>query len=131
MSEEELVEEPKGEDVEALKARIAELEAENQQLKERVAELEAENERLRQALGEAGDTLKAYVEKEKAIAIKQILEKANWNREELERLDLPQLKLIQKSIDSVKGTVKNIRSAGAGSSKRDSGLTVGDLYHKE
>jgi len=131
MSEEALVEEPEGEDVEALKARIAELEALLKAKEERIAELEAENERLRQALGEAGDTLKAYVEKEKAIAIKQILEKANWNKEELERLDLPQLKLIQKSIDSVKGTVKNIRSAGAGSGKRGSGLTVGDLYHKE
>jgi hypothetical protein len=50
--------------------------------------------------------------------------------EELKKLDLAQLRLVQKSIDSVKGTVKNIRSAGV-ESKGESGLTVGDLYHKE
>ena len=104
------------EDVEALKARIAEFEAENQ--------------KLRQTIAEALQTLTAYVEKEKQTAIKDILEKANFSEDELKRLDLAQLKLVQKSVDSVKGTVKNIRSAGA-EGRSESGLTVGDLYHKE
>ena len=109
-------EEKPTEDVEALKARIA--------------ELEAENEKLKQAIAEAMQTLSVYVEKEKESAIKAILEKANLSEDELKQLDLAQLKLLQKGIARVKGTVKNIRSAAAGNSK-DSGLTVGNLYHKE
>jgi len=109
-------EEKPTEDVEALKARIA--------------ELEAENEKLKQAIAEAMQTLSVYVEKEKEAAIKAILEKANLSEDELKQLDLAQLKLLQKGIASVKGTVKSIRSAAAGNSK-DSGLTVGNLYHKE
>jgi len=108
--------EQQSEDVEALKARIA--------------EFEAENEKLRQTIAEAMQTLTAYVEKEKQATIKDILEKANLSEDELKRLDLAQLKLVQKSVNSVKGTVKNIRSAGA-EGRSDSGLTVGDLYHKE
>ena len=104
------------EDVEALKAKIA--------------EFEAENEKLRQTITEAMQTLTAYVEREKQAAIKDILQKANFSEDELKRLDLAQLKLVQKSVDSVKGTVKNIRSAGP-EGRSDSGLTVGDLYHKE
>jgi uncharacterized protein (DUF3084 family) len=118
------------EDVEALKARIAELEAENQQLRERIAELEAENERLRETIGKAEDTLKAYVDHEKNVAIESILEKANWDKRELEKLDLPSLRLILKAVDSVKGTVKNIRSVATTETK-DNTLTVGCLYHRE
>ena len=118
------------EEIEALKARIAELEPQLKARDERIAELEAENEKLRQAMSEATKTLTAYVEREREAAIKSILEKANLCEEELKKLDLAQLRLVQKSIDSVKGTVKNIRSAGA-SDKGESGLTVGDLYHKE
>jgi hypothetical protein len=81
-------------------------------------------------MSEATKTLTAYVEREKETAIKSILEKANLCEEELKKLDLAQLKLVQKSIDSVKGTVKYIRSAGA-EGKGESKLTVGDLYHKE
>jgi len=55
-------EEKPTEDVEALKARIA--------------ELEAENEKLKQAIAEAMQTLSVYVEKEKEAAIKAILEKS-------------------------------------------------------
>jgi hypothetical protein len=118
------------EDVEALKARIAELEA---QLKARdgsVAELESENEKLKTAIAEATETLVGYVEKEKEAAIRDILEKANFSEDELKRLDLAQLKLVLKAVNNVKGTVKNIRSAGA-EGRSESGLTVGDLYHKE
>jgi len=118
------------EDVEALKARIAELEA---QLKARdgsVAELEAENEKLKTAIAEATETLVGYVEKEKEAAIRDILEKANFCEEELKKLDLAQLKLVLKAVNNVKGTVKNIRSAGV-EGRSESGLTVGDLYHKE
>jgi hypothetical protein len=118
------------EDVEALKARVAELEPQLKAKDERIAELEVENEKLRQTMSEATKTLTAYVEREKETAIKSILEKANLCEEELKKLDLAQLRLVQKSIDSVKGTVKNIRSAGV-ESKGESGLTVGDLYHKE
>jgi predicted RNase H-like nuclease (RuvC/YqgF family) len=121
--------EPQTEDVEALKARIAELEAENQQLRERIAELEAENERLRETIGKAEDTLKAYVNHERNVAIKSILDKTNWSKDELEKMDLPSLRLILKAVDSVKGTVKNIRSV-ASSTTENSKLTVGCLYHK-
>jgi len=127
MSEEE--NQPK-EDIEALKARVAELEPQLKAKDERIAELEAENEKLKQTMSEATKTLTAYVEKEREAAIKSILEKANLCEEELKKLDLAQLRLVQKSIDSVKGTVKNIRSAGV-ESKGEPGLTVGDLYHKE
>jgi len=109
-------EEQQTENVEALKARIT--------------ELEAENEKLKATMTEATNTLTAYVEKEKEAAIKSILEKANLCEDELKKLDLAQLKLVQKSIDSVKGSVKNIRSAGAGNTE-DTGLTVGCLYHKK
>jgi len=34
-------------------------------------------------------------------------------------------------VDSAKGTVKNIRSAGATTSEDEQKLTVGCLYHKE
>lgn len=118
------------EDIEALKARIADLEPQLKTKDERIAELEIENEKLRQTMAEATKTLTAYVEREREAAIKSILEKSNLCEEELKKLDLAQLKLVQKSIDSVKGTVKNIRSAGA-EGKVDSRLTVGDLYHKE
>jgi len=99
-------------------------------LKAKITELEAENEKLKKTIEEAMQTLAGYVEKEKEAAIKDILEKANFCEDELKKLDLAQLKLVQKSVNSVKGTVKNIRSAGA-EGRSDSGLTVGDLYHKE
>jgi chromosome segregation ATPase len=118
------------EEVGALKARIAELEAQLKAKDGGIAELEAENEKLKTAIAEATETLVGYVEKEKEAAIKDILEKANFCEDELKRLDLAQLKLVQKSVNSVKGTVKNIRSAGA-EGRSESGLTVGDLYHKE
>jgi outer membrane protein TolC len=110
-------EEKPTEDVEALKARIA--------------ELEAENEKLKATMTEATKTLTAYVEKEKEAAIKSILEKSTLSKDELEKLDLSQLRLVQKGIDSVKGTVKNVRSAGATTSEDENRLTVGCLYHKE
>jgi len=110
-------EEKPTEDVEALKARIA--------------ELEAENEKLKATMTEATKTLTAYVEKEKEAAIKSILEKSTLSKDELEKLDLSQLRLVQKVIDSVKGTVKNVRTAGATTSEDENRLTVGCLYHKE
>jgi len=110
-------EEKPTEDVEALKARIA--------------ELEAENEKLKATMTEATKTLTAYVEKEKEAAIKSILEKSTLSKDELEKLDLSQLRLVQKGIDSVKGTVKNVRTAGATTSEDENRLTVGCLYHKE
>ena len=99
-------------------------------LKTKVTELETENGKLKAAIAEAASTLAVYVEKEKQAAIKDILEKANFCEDELKRLDLAQLKLVQQSVNSVKGTVKNIRSAGP-ESRSESGLTVGDLFHKE
>jgi len=107
----------KEENVEAFKAKIVELDSENQ--------------KLRQTLDEASKTLKVYVDREKEATIKVILEKADWSKEDLDKMDLPQLKLIEKAVDSTKGTVKNIRSAGAEASEGEGKLTVGCLYHKE
>jgi predicted RNase H-like nuclease (RuvC/YqgF family) len=114
------------ENVEAFKAKIADLE-------KRIVELDGENQKLRQTLDEASKTLKVYVDREKDATIKAIIEKANWDKDELDKMDLPQLKLIEKAVDSAKGTVKNIRSAGAVSStsEDENKLTVGCLYHKE
>lgn len=111
------------EDVEALKAKIAELEA-------RIKELEEENAKLREALEKGVETLEEEIEEQKAVAIKTITAKTSFSKAELEKMKLPALRLILKTIDSAKGTVKNIRSAGAGSGGQ-SGLTVGDLYHKK
>jgi DNA-binding TFAR19-related protein (PDSD5 family) len=110
-------EEKPTEDVEVLKARIA--------------ELEAENEKLKTTMTEATKTLTAYVEKEREAAIKSILEKTTLAKEELDKLDLSQLRLVQKGVDNVKGTVKNVRSAGATASEDENRLTVGCLYHKK
>lgn len=120
------------ETVETLKARIAELEAENQQLRERIAELEAENQKLREALEKAGEVLEEQIEEQKTAAIESITEKTKWSKDELEKMKLAELRLIQKTVDSAKGTVKNIRSAGSTAGDKGSGsLTVGDLYHKK
>jgi len=99
--------------------------------KARIVELDNENQKLRQTLDEASKTLKVYVDREKEATIKVIMEKANWSKEDLDKMDLPQLKLIEKAVDSTKGTVKNIRSAGAEASEDEGKLTVGCLYHKE
>jgi len=114
----------KSEDVEAFEAKIADLE-------KRIVELDAENQKLRQTLDEASKTLKVYVDREKDATVRAIMEKANWGKDELDKMDLPQLKLVEKAVDSAKGTVKNIRSAGATTSKDEQKLTVGCLYHKE
>ena len=103
------------EDIEALKAKIA--------------ELEAENGKLKATMTEATKTLTAYVEREREAAIKSIMEKTTLSKDELEKLDLAQLRLIQKGADTIKGTVKNVRSAGADTTE-DNRLTVGCLYHK-
>ena len=100
-------------------------------LKARIAELEAENEKLKATMAEATKTLTAYVEKEKEATIKSILEKTTLSKDELEKLDLAQLRLVQRGIDSVKGMVKNVRSAAAAPYADDSRLTVGCLYYKE
>jgi prefoldin subunit 5 len=100
-------------------------------LKARIVELEAENEKLKTTMTEATKTLTAYVERERELAIKSILEKSTLSKEELEKLDLAQLRLVQKGIDSVKGTVKNVRSAGATIGEGENRLTVGCLYHKK
>jgi len=118
-------------DVEALKTQITELEAQNQRLQVRVQELEGENQRLRETIGKAEDTLKAYVDREKKAAIEAILEKSNWSKDELEKLELSQLKLIEQAFDRAKGSFKSIRSAGSTTDKDKGGLTVGDLYHKK
>jgi hypothetical protein len=106
---------------------LADIEA----LKARIVELEAENEKLKTTMIEATKTLTAYVEKEREAAIKSILEKTTLAKDELEKLDLAQLRLVQKGIDSVKGTVKNVRSSGVANVEGDNRLTVGCLYHKE
>jgi cell division protein FtsB len=59
-------EEKQAEDFEALKARIA--------------ELEAENEKLKATITEATKTLTAYVERERETAIKSILEKTTFQK---------------------------------------------------
>jgi len=112
------------ENVEAFKAKIADLE-------NRIVELDTENQKLRQTIDEASKTLKVYVDREKEGTIKVIMEKANWSRDELDKMELPQLKLVEKAVDSAKGTVKNIHSAGATTSEDEQKLTVGCLYHKE
>lgn len=110
------------ETVEALKAKIAELEA-------RINELEAENQKLREALEKGVETLEGEIEEQKAAAVKTITEKTNFSKDELDKMKLPALRLILKTIDSSKGTVKNIRSAGSGAGQSEE--TIGDLYHKE
>ncbi|MBT0160833.1 hypothetical protein G4O51_12710 [Candidatus Bathyarchaeota archaeon A05DMB-2] len=100
-------------------------------LKARITELEAENEKLKATMNEATKTLTAYVEKEREAAIKAIMEKTTLSKDDLEKLDLAQLKLVQKGVDNVKGTVKNVRSAGATTNEGESRLTVGCLYHKK
>jgi predicted RNase H-like nuclease (RuvC/YqgF family) len=110
------------ENVESLEAKVADLE-------KRLVELDRENQKLRKTLDEASKALQVYVDRERQAAIKAIMEKANWSQDELEKLDLPTLRLILKAVDSVKGTVKNIRSA-ASSETKDNMLTVGCLYHK-
>lgn len=100
-------------------------------LKARISELEAENEKLKAAMAEATKTLTVYVEKEKETAIKSILEKTTLAKDELEKLDLTQLRLIEKGVDNVKGTVKNVRSAGAAACADENQLTIGCLYCKE
>jgi prefoldin subunit 5 len=100
-------------------------------LKTRIGELEAENEKLKTTMADATKTLTAYVEKEREAVIKSILEKTTLAKDELEKLDLSQLRLVQKGVDSVKGTVKNVRSAGATTGEDENRLTVGCLYHKE
>ena len=119
------------ETVEALKAKIADLEAQLKAKDERITELEAENQKLRETLEKGTATLEMEIEEQKAVAIKTITEKTNFSKDELEKMKLPALRLILKTIGSAKGTVKNIRSAGAGSNAGQSKLTVGDLYHKE
>lgn len=109
-------------EVETLKARIAELEAENQKLKE-------ENEKLREALEKGAEALEEEIEEAKVAAIESITQKTKFTKDELVKMRLPALRLILKTIDSAKGTVKGIRSAGA-SSKGKGSLTVGCLYHK-
>jgi molecular chaperone GrpE (heat shock protein) len=100
-------------------------------LKARIAELEAENEKLKATITEATKTLTAYVERERETAIKSILEKTTISKDELEKLDLTQLRLIEKGVDNFKGTVKNVRSAGTAQCEGENRLTVGCLYHKE
>jgi prefoldin subunit 5 len=100
-------------------------------LKARIAELEAENEKLKATITEATKTLTGYVERERETAIKSILEKTTISKDELEKLDLTQLRLIEKGVDNVKGTVKNVRSAGTAQCEGDSKLTVGCLYHRK
>ena len=112
------------EDAEALKAKIAELEA-------RIRELEEENAKLREALEKGVVTLETEIEEQKAVAIKTITAKTSFSKAELQKMKLPALRLILKTIDSSKGTVKNIRSAATGSSGGQSKLTVGDLFHKK
>lgn len=68
------------EDVEAFKAKVADLE-------KRIVELDSENQKLRQALDEASKTLKVYVDREKESTIKAIIEKANWSKEELDKME--------------------------------------------
>ena len=120
------------ETVESLKARIAELEQENQSLTERIQELEAENQKLREALEKGADALEKEIEQQKAAAIDEITQKTKFTKDELQKMKLPALRLILKTIDSAKGTVKNIRSAGSTADEKGSGsLTVGDLYHKK
>jgi outer membrane protein TolC len=100
-------------------------------LKARIAELEAENEKLKAAMTQATKTLTAYVERERETAIKTILEKTTLSKDELEKLDLTQLRLIEKGVDNVKGTVKNVRSARATTGEDENRLTVGSLYHRK
>jgi phage shock protein A len=100
-------------------------------LRARIAELDAENEKLKAAMTAATKTLTVYVERERETAIKSIMEKSTFSKEELEKLDLTPLKLIEKGIDNVKGTVKSVRSAAAAPCADDSKLTVGCLLLQE
>jgi len=54
--------------IEAFKAKIVDLE-------KRVVELDSENQKLRQRLDETSKTLKVYVDHEKDVTIKAIMEK--------------------------------------------------------
>jgi len=81
------------ENVEDLEAKIADLE-------KRIVELDSENQKLRQTFDEVIKTLQVYVNREKEAAINAIMEKANWDEEELEKMDLPSLRLILRAVDS-------------------------------
>jgi predicted RNase H-like nuclease (RuvC/YqgF family) len=72
------------ENVEAFKAKVADLE-------KRIIELDGENQKLRQVLNEASKTLKVYVDREKEAAIKAIMERADWNKDELDKMELSYL----------------------------------------
>ena len=82
------------EDVEALKAKIADLEAQLKAKDERITELEAENQKLRETLEKGTATLEMEIEEQKAVAIKTITEKTNFSKDELEKMKLPALRLI-------------------------------------
>lgn len=116
--------------IEALKERISGLEARIEELETENAKLKEENEKLREALEKGAEALEKEVEEQKEEAIDTIIEKTKFTKDELQKMKLPALRLILKTIDSAKGTVKGVRSAGAGSEGKGS-LTVGDLYHKE
>jgi hypothetical protein len=58
--------------------------------------------KLPQTLNEASKILKVHVDREKEATIKAIMKKANWNKGELDKMELPQLKLIEKAVDSAK-----------------------------
>jgi predicted nuclease with TOPRIM domain len=115
-------------DVEALKARIQELEVE-------LAAKDEQISKLKDTLAKAGDALQGEINKQKNVLVSEILALTDIDKEELEKLDLKQLRLIHKALSNVKTqgekdktTVKTVRSAAT--SGKENTLTVGNLYHK-
>jgi uncharacterized coiled-coil protein SlyX len=115
-------------DIGALKVRIQELEVE-------LAAKDEQISKLKDTLAKAGDALQEEINKQKNVLVDEILALTDIDKEELEKLDLKQLRLIHKALSNVKTqgdkdktTVKTVRSAAT--SRKEDTLTVGNLYHK-
>ena len=114
-------------DYDDLTKKHDDLKAEHDALKDKHDKLEKEHKT-------ATEKLTAFVKVEKDQVIKDILEKAKekaWDQKDLEEMDLEQLKLILKAVDSAKATAphKGIRATAGGEGIGEGGLTVGDLFH--
>lgn len=112
---------------EALKTEHEALKTEHDTLKEKYKDVD-----LDEVQG-VRERLAAFEKAAKDQVVKEILERAKekaWDQEELGKMDIDQLKLILKAVDSAKGTAtyKGVRSSGA-AGESDGKLTVGDLYH--
>lgn len=92
-----------------------------------VAALQADKQELTKSLEDAAEMLRILSAQKKTEMIDAILERSNIPRTELDEMDLKQLQLVLKSVDSVKGAVKSVKAA---SEKQGEGqaTTIPPLY---